>query len=109
MVLVISFRPLGFNYFYNRFIFNYLFNNNEKVFISGAGLDCNNFDYWMTCGDEKLYNWASSNIIESKEKGEKKYFLYNNKKLFLLMDLIYINNYYYHYDFLLLIYELLYF
>ena len=80
VVLVISFRPLGFNYFYNRFIFNYLFNNNEKVFISGAGLDCNNFDYWMTCGDEKLYNWASSNIIESKEKKEKKYFLYNNKK-----------------------------
>ena len=36
VVLVISFRPLGFNYFYNRFIFNYLFNNNEKVFISGA-------------------------------------------------------------------------
>lgn len=44
-------------------IFNYLFENNEKVFLSGAGLTSYSFNYWYN-SKEKYHNYVAGELID---------------------------------------------
>lgn len=76
VVLVISFRPLGFLPFVNKKIISFLVEHNKKVFVSAAGLDYYSFDYWCEHPEEK-YNKYVSGYLAASEKTGKRFPLHN--------------------------------
>lgn len=80
IVLLINSRPLGFNPFFNDTIFDFLVDNNKKVYLCGAGLDAYAFDFWCDNRNSKLYNYTS-NYIKEATLIHKEFPLYHNEKL----------------------------
>lgn len=80
IVLVISFRPLGFQKLPNRLLFDFLLKNNGKVFVSGAGFDYFGFDYWYNRKESKVFKYLNGYIQEYQNIG-KKFPLWNNPEL----------------------------
>lgn len=66
------YAPKDLNY---RF-FKFLKNNNQKVFLSGAGLSYVGYDYWYNHEDSKYYNYVNGYMKESIEKESKPYYMY---------------------------------
>lgn len=79
IVLVISSFPLYRRYFNDK-IFDFLVENNGKVYMSGAGLQPYSFDYWNNKPDSKYYNYTQGEI-EAAKKANKRFGLYNNDNL----------------------------
>lgn len=71
VVHVISFRPLGFIPFINKFIIKYLRKHNGLVSVSGAGLDFQGFCYWLQRPQSKYYWYVNEYVKDAKNKGEK--------------------------------------
>lgn len=71
IVHVISFRPLGFFPFINKFIIKYLKKHNRLISVSGSGLDFHGFNYWMQDPNKKYYWYVNEYVKDSERKGEK--------------------------------------
>ena len=76
IVLIISTSPL-FRRFFNNKIFDFLIKNNGKVYLSGAGLNANSFDFWHNDNNSKYYFYTQGYL----DSVNKKFSLYNNNKL----------------------------
>lgn len=65
VVLIISANPLYKLYFSEK-IFNFLLNNNSKVYLCGAGLNTFSFAFWLNSKDSKYYHYTNGDIENTK-------------------------------------------
>lgn len=79
VVLIISPYQFSQYAFPNRLIYNFLINNNKKVFLSGAGITANLFDYWYERKEEKYYKYMVGYLEKSKDPKDCRY--YKNKSM----------------------------
>jgi hypothetical protein len=78
IVLIISANPLFKQYFSNK-MFNFLINNNGKVFLSGAGLNTYSFAFWYNNKNSKYYHYTHGEL-EGTKNTNYKFPYYNTPK-----------------------------
>lgn len=70
-VLLISCYPL-YKRIFSDAIFDFLAKNNERVYLSGAGLQPHSFDYWNVRHSSKYYNYTQGEL-EAASRAKKRF------------------------------------